>query len=64
LTRSLEKVTRSGKIYSIRKRSVLFSTAGVLSLKKGLEQYGEEARKALIAEIDSMIKRKVWTGVM
>ena len=64
MTRGLDKVTRSGHIYSTRKRSVLFSTAGVLSLKKGLEQYGEEARKALIAEIDSMIKRKVWTGVL
>ena len=67
ITRGLGKVTRSGKVYtaySVNKRSVLFSVAGVLSVKKGLEQYGEEARKALIAEIDQMLKRKVWTGVL
>ena len=67
ITRGLGKVTRSGKIYSaysVSKKNVLFSVAGVLSLKKGLEQYGEEARKALVAEIDQMLKRKVWTGVL
>ena len=67
ITRGLGKSTRSGKAYaaySVNKKDVLFSAAGVLSVKKGLEQYGEEARKALIAEIDQMLKRKVWTGVL
>lgn len=67
ITRGLGKVTRSGKVYvayTVNKRDALFSVAGVLSVKKGLEQYGEEARKALIAEIDQMLKRKVWTGVV
>ena len=64
ITRGLGKATRSGHVYSAVKKNMLFSAAGVLSLKKGLAEYGEEARKALITEIDNMVKRKVWTGVL
>ena len=64
LTRSLSKSTRSGRIYSSVKENLLFSAVGVLSVKKGLAEYGEEARKALIEEIENMLVRKVWTGVL
>jgi hypothetical protein len=65
LTRGESKRTRSGRAYStISTEKFLFSAQGNINLRKAMEQYGETARKALIEEIDNMLKRKVWSGVL
>jgi hypothetical protein len=65
LTRGESKLTRSGRAYStISTEKLLFSAQGNINLRKAMQQYGETARKALIEEIDNMLKRKVWSGVL
>jgi hypothetical protein len=68
LTRSLGKTTRSGHVYlnvlRSKKSNLIFSVQGNLSLRKAMAEYGEEARNALVDEINNMLSRKVWTGVL
>ena len=68
ITRGLQKSTRSGHVYASilrsKKDNLIFSAQGTLSLRKAMAEYGEEARKALIEEINNMLSRKVWTGVL
>jgi len=40
------------------------SFASTMTLRKALNTYGEEATKALVAEIEGILKRKVWHGVL
>jgi len=41
-----------------------FSFKATVGLRKAFKEWPEEARKALIKEIDGLLKRKVWTGVL
>jgi hypothetical protein len=42
----------------------LFSHAAQVSLKKSMKVYPNETRMALVDEIDGLLHRKVWTGVI
>jgi len=40
------------------------SFASTMTFRKALQNYGEDATQALVAEIDGILKRKVWHGVL
>ena len=42
----------------------MFNFAAQTSIKKALSLYPEAAMKSLISEIDGMLNRKVWKGVL
>ena len=42
----------------------MFNFAAQTSIKKAIQLYTEAALKSLVAEIDGMLERKVWRGVL